>query len=188
MDFRKINMKKLLFIIIIVLISSCSKALDNVEENLNINLYGLTQDDIDKALIIHNNARSDVDVPNLKWSSSLSEDASEWAAKMANEERMYHSENDSRPGQGENLFYTTATDSLTSARNASQLWYEEIELYTYSPILSGENDFYEIGHYTQMVWENTTEVGMAMAVSKSGKTYVVARYSPGGNYVGEYPY
>jgi len=39
-----------------------------------------------------------------------------------------------------------------------------------------------------MVWKNTTEVGMAMAVSKSGKTFVVARYSPGGNYVGEYPY
>ena len=181
-------MKNLLFILIIVLFSSCSKALDNVEENLNINLYGLTQDDIDQALIIHNNARSDVDVPSLKWSSSLSKDASEWAAIMANEERMYHSENDSRPDQGENLFYTTATDSLTSARNASQLWYEEIELYTYSPILSGENDFYEIGHYTQMVWKNTTEVGMAMAVSKSGKTFVVARYSPGGNYVGEYPY
>ena len=43
---------------------------------------------------------------------------------------------------------------------------------TYSPILSGENDFYEIGHYTQMVWNSTTEVGMAMAVSDSGKTYV----------------
>ena len=39
-----------------------------------------------------------------------------------------------------------------------------------------------------MIWKNTTEVGMAMAVSSSGKTYVVARYSPAGNYSGEYPY
>lgn len=181
-------MKKSLLILMIVSLTSCSNDLENTDENLNIELYGLTQDDINEALKIHNNARSDVGAPDLKWSSALSKDASEWAIQMASEDRMYHSEDDSRPDQGENLFYTTATDSLTSARNASQLWYEEIELYTYSPILSGENDFYEIGHYTQIVWANTTEVGMAMAVSKSGKTYVVARYSPGGNYVGEYPY
>ena len=39
-----------------------------------------------------------------------------------------------------------------------------------------------------MIWKNTTEVGMALAVSKSGATYVVARYSPPGNFVGETPY
>ena len=76
---------------------------------------------------------------------------------MIKEDRMYHSENDSRTGQGENLYYTTA-------RNGSQLWYEEIELYTYSPILSGENYFYGIRHYTQRVWNNTTKIGMAMAL------------------------
>ena len=151
-------------------------------------LYGLTQEDINEALQIHNNARKDVGVSNLNWSEELSEDASKWAEQMAKDDRMYHSENDSRPGQGENLFYTTATDSLTPARNASQLWYNEIELYTYSPIMSGQNNFSEIGHYTQMVWNSTTEVGMAMAVSSSGKTYVAARYSPAGNFVGEYPY
>jgi hypothetical protein len=181
-------MEKLYFIIVIVLLISCSKELESEEVNLGTELYGLTQEDINQALIIHNNARADVKVPDLKWSASLSKDASEWAAQMASQDRMYHSENDSRPDQGENLFYTTATDSLNPARNASQLWYEEIELYSYSPILSGENDFYKIGHYTQMVWKSTTEVGMAMAVSASGKTYVAARYSPAGNYVGEYPY
>ena len=80
---------------------------------------------------------------------------------MIKEDRMYHSENDSRTGgQGENLYYTTA-------RNGSQLWYEEIELYTYSPILSGKNYFYEIRHYTQRVWNNTTKIGMAMALFKT---------------------
>ncbi len=177
---------QLLFFSFIFFIS-CSK--DDSDSNPTTDsLYGLKQEDINQALIIHNNARSEVGVPNLRWSTSLSKDASDWAAQMAAEDRMYHSSNDDRTGQGENLYYTTATDSLTPARKASQLWYEEIELYTYSPILSGENDFYEIGHYTQMVWKNTEEVGMAMAVSASGKTYVVARYSPGGNYKGEYPY
>ena len=80
---------------------------------------------------------------------------------MAKKDRMCHSENDTRTGQGENLYYTTATDSLTSARN----------------------EFYEIGYYTQMDWNSTIEVVMAIAVSDSGKTYVVARYSPQGNFV-----
>ena len=150
--------------------------------------YNLNQIDIDEALLIHNNARSEVAVPDLKWSLSLSKDAAKWAAQMAEEDKMYHSENHTRSSQGENLFSTTATDSITPARRASQLWYDEIKLYTYSTILSGENDFYQIGHYTQMVWKNTTEVGMAMAVSNSGKTYIVARYSPSGNFRGEYPY
>ena len=79
---------------------------------------------------------------------------------MIKEDRMYHSENDSLTERGENLYYTTA-------RNGSQLWYEEIELYTYSPILSGENYFYEIRHYTQRVWNNTTKIGMAMALFKT---------------------
>ena len=178
-------MKGIIIPLLLIFLTNCSKDYDE----LTTNLYGLSQEDIDQALIIHNNARSEVGVTSLKWSSSLSIDASKWALQMAKEDKMYHSQNDSRTGgQGENLYYTTATDSLTSARNGSQLWYEEIELYTYSPILSGENDFYEIGHYTQMVWNNTTEVGMAMAVSDSGKTYVVARYSPQGNFVGEFPY
>ena len=131
-------MKGIIIPLLLLFFTNCSKDSDE----LAVNLYGLTQEDIDQALIIHNNARSEVGVTSLKWSSSLSKDASKWAIQMAIEDRMYHSENDSRTGQGENLYYTTATDSLTSARNGSQLWYEEIELYTYSPILSGENDFY----------------------------------------------
>ena len=62
----------------------------------------------------------------------MSKDAPKWALQMAKEDRMYHSESDTRTGQGENLYYKTATDLLTSARNGSQLWYEEIKLYTNS--------------------------------------------------------
>lgn len=38
-----------------------------------------------------------------------------------------------------------------------------------------------------MIWSGTTHVGMGLAVSPSGTTYVVARYSPPGNYVGQSP-
>ena len=179
-------MIRLILLPLLFLSVSCSK--DDNENDSTVNLYGLFQKDIDEAMLIHNNARSDVGVEDLKWSSSLANDAKEWANKMAREEEMYHSENDERPGQGENLYYSSDTDSITPAKNASGAWYQEIELYTYSTTGSDENDFYAIGHYTAMIWKETTEVGMGMAVSKSGKTYVAARYSPPGNMWGAYPY
>ena len=38
-----------------------------------------------------------------------------------------------------------------------------------------------------MIWSGTTHLGMGLAISSSGTTYVVARYSPPGNYVGRSP-
>ncbi|MGC6422021.1 MAG: CAP family protein [Flavobacteriaceae bacterium] len=162
----------------------CSKESGESVSNEN----ALSAEDKAAALKIHNDARADVGVAALTWSDALAADAAAWAQNMAEKEKMYHSGNAERPGQGENLYYTTATDTERSGRNASKAWYDEIQLYTYAPIGSGENNFAAIGHYTQMVWKSTTEVGMALAVSKSGATYVVARYSPPGNWQGETPY
>lgn len=148
----------------------------------------LTNSDKVIALKIHNDARVAVGVPVLIWSDTLAAEAAIWAKKMADQDKMYHSPNGQRPNQGENLYYTTATDIEKSGQNAAKAWYNEIQDYTYAPIGSGKNNFPAIGHYTQMVWKSTTAVGMALAVSKSGATYVVARYSPPGNWQGEKPY
>ena len=37
------------------------------------------------------------------------------------------------------------------------------------------------GHFTQVVWKNSKELGMARAKSSNGSVYVVARYCPAGN-------
>ena len=39
-----------------------------------------------------------------------------------------------------------------------------------------------------MIWSSTKKVGIASARSKSGNVYVVARYFPTGNFIGEFPY
>ena len=174
---------KVLLLTSVLGLFNCSK-----EETAVSDEFVLTAEDKAAAMKIHNDARAEVGVSALTWSDDLAADAATWAKNMADKETMYHSENDQRPGQGENLYYTTATDKERSGRNASQAWYNEIQLYTYAPVGSGQNNFGAIGHYTQMIWQSTTEVGMALAVSKSGKTFVVARYSPPGNYVGETPY
>ena len=38
-----------------------------------------------------------------------------------------------------------------------------------------------------MIWSTTTHMGVALATSSSGTTYVVARYSPAGNVIGQSP-
>lgn len=154
----------------------------------------LTKQDIILSLQVHNDARKEVGVTELSWSNSLAEDALLWAKNLALKDDMYHSSNESRPGQGENLSYSyrssngNPTFSETPGKEASTAWYNEIKDYTYAEIGSSKNANVVIGHYTQMIWNTTTEVGMARAVSTSGSVYVVARYSPQGNWIGRQPY
>jgi len=42
------------------------------------------------------------------------------------------------------------------------------------------------GHFSQVVWKNSKELGMGMAKDQSGKFIVVANYNPPGNYRGQY--
>ncbi|CAL2279522.1 unnamed protein product [Prunus armeniaca] len=44
------------------------------------------------------------------------------------------------------------------------------------------------GHYTQVVWRNSTHVGCARAKCKNGWMFVICSYYPPGNYIGERPY
>ena len=59
---------------------------------------------------------------------------------------------------------------------ASKVWYDEINEYSY------EADKFEslTGHFTQMIWKTSTEVGFGYA-QQDESTVVVAFYSPAGN-------
>jgi len=178
----------MLLLSLVFLLFSCSK------ENNSDDSSSLSEEDIVLALKAHNNARKEVGVPNLSWSKTLEADALKWAENMVENEKMFHSSNESRPNQGENLsvfFKTVGGESVfspTPALDASNAWYNEINDYTYSEIGSDVNANVMIGHYTQMIWSTTTEVGIAVAISDTGKVYVAARYSPPGNYLGNRPY
>ena len=178
-----IEMKKGILLLVSILFSNCSK-----DESVLLSDYALTAEDQAAALKVHNDARAEVGVAPLQWSEELSQSAAEWAQYLADNEAFKHAGNEVRNGQGENLYKHSQTITDVGGRYAALAWYEEINLYTYSPIGSGANNFSAIGHYTQMIWETTTEVGMALAVSESGATYVVARYNPQGNITGQTPY
>ena len=155
----------------------------------------LGQLDKDKlsALQVHNDARNEVGVSPLVWSEKLEQQALKYAKQIARTNNYEHS--NTKDGENLAMFYEyeesnkvkTYIYSDTPLYDASMAWYEEIKDYKYSKIKRFRIGP-KIGHYTQMVWKDTKEVGIASAISKNGKVYVVARYYPVGNYLGEYPY
>lgn len=144
-------------------------------------LMVIPQSDVDRALAVHNEARKAVGVDPLVWSDELARDAQAYANYLAATGKFEHSETDC----GENLYWYSSTTEYP-AESASQSWLSEINDYRH--VKNWHSNFWDVGHYTQMVWHGTSKLGMGVAVSEKGETYVVARYYPPGNYFNEMPY
>lgn len=145
------------------------------------------QDEAQTALNFHNKVRKDVGVGALVWSEKLAAFAQEWADHLASKKCSFeHRPEDGKWKQeyGENIFW--GSDTSLNSLKASESWYSEKSQYTYGPVT--EDSWKTTGHYTQMVWRNTTQIGIGKAVCKGGKVIIVANYDPRGNYIGEKPY
>ena len=66
----------------------------------------------------------------------------------------------------------------------TQSWFDEIKDYDFTnPGFSMKT-----GHFTQVVWKNSKQLGVGIAFANNGnKAVVVANYSPPGNYMGQFP-
>lgn len=122
----------------------------------------------------HNFYRQKHGAPALRWSEEVRRYAQEWAERLAREDRMYHR---SERRYGENIYWMSGGEVGGNAPVDS--WYSEISMYNFSQpgFKSGT------GHFTQVVWIGSTEVGCGKARSPRGGTYVVCNYSPPGNYL-----
>jgi hypothetical protein len=62
-------------------------------------------------------------------------------------------------------------------------WYNEVQYYNYD-----QGGFsMKTGHFTQVVWKNTAKIGAGIAYNGARtKAYVVAQYTPPGNYLGQF--
>jgi hypothetical protein len=126
-------------------------------------------------------------LPDLTWSSQIASVAQAYADKLASQGcQMVHSNN---PNYGENLAWFSG--SSPTAAYVANAWAGESACYTYGPFESGDACTAACsggcGHYTQIVWRDTTEVGCGMA-SCPGSEVWVCNFAPPGNYVGETPY
>jgi uncharacterized protein YkwD len=146
---------------------------------LIVNNKQFTRDALDS----HNNYRNLHGVNRLKLNHELSQIAQQWAERIASTNTFEHS-NNMYLGQslGENIAmrYTSTGEELTGKQMTDQ-WYEEANNYNYA------DDFQQgKGHFAQIVWRNTREVGYGRARAHDGKWYAVANYYPAGNYIGQF--
>jgi hypothetical protein len=137
-----------------------------------------------RMLAVHNAERARVGVPPLAWSDRLAADAAAYAPALIALGDLEHSSNESRPDSGENL--AMGTRGFYSPEDLSRLWVDERSGFPGGGVYPepDEDDWSDIGHYTQMVWGGTREVGCATAAG-GGNLYLVCRYAPAGNVIGE---
>ncbi|KAJ3276517.1 histone acetyltransferase 1 [Terramyces sp. JEL0728] len=120
---------------------------------------------------VHNNARGNVGLAGLSWSSSLANDALAWAQHLESTNSFAHA---SQTAEGENLHWTSGTADCDSA---VQSWLNErpnFIKYCGNGVINcnGGLGFESYGHFTQIMVQNLQSVGCAKTAH-----IVVCRYN-----------
>ncbi|MBP0445458.1 hypothetical protein J8J14_11785 [Roseomonas sp. SSH11] len=141
---------------------------------------GPTPEQAASILSLHNAERACLGVPPLRWDAGMAEEAGQWALSLARSGRLVHA-----PGRadGENIWIGTA-GAYTVERMVGG-WLAEREAFRRAG--RREEDFGAVGHYTQMVWRDSTTLGCGLAQAR-GRAALVCRYRPAGNLPGRRPY
>lgn len=154
------------------------------------------EDFIQNSLYHHNVHRHNHSAPDVTWSESLASAAQQ----LANSCNYGHNTDIGgySGGYGQNIAMYAATNDLGTETafirtSITEYWYNN-EIRLYGNRFGGEpnmGDFHEWGHFSQIVWKSTKEIGCAVAYCKSGLSsypgyFSVCNYGPPGNYNGEY--
>uniref|UniRef100_A0A8D8Q4Q0 Golgi-associated plant pathogenesis-related protein 1 n=2 Tax=Cacopsylla melanoneura TaxID=428564 RepID=A0A8D8Q4Q0_9HEMI len=144
-------------------------------------------------LQFHNEKRLLHPVAPLVYNEELESLAKDWAETLLKEGKFYHRPNNK---YGENIFFYTASFYLEDddvIRKSLNAWYNEIEAYVdlfdKEPSIEQLTSGTPTGHFTQVVWKGTTEVGLGVARKDSDESHlvvVVANYAPPGNILGRF--
>lgn len=161
-----------------------SKAIQNPIDNGHATTYPVTldvtssvADDSAQMVARNNEIRAELYQGNpIVWSESLAISAQAYADKLAETDSFEHS----NTSNGENLY---ADGASTGYVDAIKLWYSEKADYNLDT--KSCNPGAICGHYTQLIWKDTTEVGCGKSSSNTWKTIIVCQYNPPGNYIGE---
>ncbi|MBF0442554.1 MAG: hypothetical protein HQK54_11665 [Oligoflexales bacterium] len=192
MNFKKIDSSLLktfgLACVSLYLLGGCG----NVEQKETSGLSAIESGGIVES---HNTLRARHGAAPLTWSSTLQQSAQRWASTCPVPGPNAHSHS----GYGENIYFSSASPSSSEVVNS---WYGERAVYerfsnnyrTNYPTTSAQFDTDNsvvstmYGHFTQVVWKGSTQVGCAEMYCR-GAQYpyvVVCQYSPRGNMVGSF--
>ena len=128
----------------------------------------------------HNAVREPLGLSPLSWDSTATASSLGWAETLAADCSFAH---ESQQVYGENLWWSTFTPTPKEVVDA---WASEVAYYDYASNTCQDGQM--CGHYTQIVWADTTTVGCAMSRCADESVIWACRYSPPGNWIGEWPY
>ncbi|GLC39800.1 hypothetical protein PLESTM_000943500 [Pleodorina starrii] len=118
------------------------------------------------------------------WSASLANYALAWARNLASQGcALRHGGNGNA---GQNL-YAVRGNTAMSCVSATDGWYNEVSQYKFTrrPWTDNQPNFSNIGHFTQLVWKSSTQLGCGAAKGANNCYVVACHYSPAGNMVGD---
>jgi hypothetical protein len=143
---------------------------------------------VDSRLLAAQNAeRQRLGIKPLVWNSKLADHARKWAKTLAVADMFEHSVSAADGGEGENLWFGSKGDY--SPEEMIGFFVDERTMFKKGvfPDVSTTGRWEDVGHYTQLIWKDTREVGCAIA-SNARRDLLVCRYTPAGNTVGETVY
>lgn len=132
--------------------------------------------DADAFLRAHNGYRAKHCAAPLTWSSKLAGLAQRWANSLRDKGCAFGHSNGST---GENL--AAGTSGTLDPEAVVKMWYDEVALYKFP---NGGFSM-KTGHFTQVVWRGTTQVGCGRSQC-NGMDIFVCEYDPAGNWEGQY--
>ena len=132
-----------------------------------------------EALEAHNKYRIKHHSPPLSLNKDLCKIAQDYADKLLQNNAVKYSFGKYKGNDmGENIFMCQGTEA--TGEMATNDWYNEIKSHNF------KKDFQKnTGHFTQIIWKDTKEVGFGVA-NRGNTYYVVANYYPPGNFLGQY--
>lgn len=129
----------------------------------------------------HNAWRARVGAPPLHWSNALAGVAQNWANHLATTGcRLRHSGGDR---YGENLYWSRGRQR--TAAEVVDSWADERRDYDLRRFRCRSGAV--CGHWTQIIWADTQEVGCGVARCPGQQEVWVCNYAPPGNWVGRPP-
>jgi len=125
----------------------------------------------------HNAPRAKHCAQPLEWSPAIAKVAQAWADQLKAKGCVFGHSNNNK--YGENL--AAGTIGALDPESTVAMWYDEIKLYKFP---NGGFSM-QTGHFTQLVWTDTTQVGCGH-VQCNGNDIYVCNYNPPGNWEGQY--
>ena len=124
----------------------------------------------------HNELRKKHGVPPVTLNKELCDIAEKYSKYLASIRTLEHSKNKYKgESLGENIYMCFGSDCTGS--NMTQAWYDEINDYNFKKPgwKSGT------GHFTQVIWAATKEVGFGYSKASDNSYFAVGNYYPAGN-------